>query len=121
MKNSSPPFIQPHEVRMFREENREEAARLWHSPREGKPLAIFLYRRATDAGGDGHLYVALPVGWGVTQDGHQVLIETTHITDFKQGEEIAFWIPDTDIEKTLSLVFDCLGKIPVAGVSRPTK
>jgi hypothetical protein len=68
-----PPIIKTHEVRLFRAEEKEEAGRFWHAPRSGNPLAIFLYADAT-MNNYGYLYVAFPIGWGITENGHKAII-----------------------------------------------
>ncbi len=111
---NKPPIVEAHEVRLFRVEEKDEAARFWSAPRDGKPLALFMYAEAA-MNNHGHLYVAFPVGWGLTEKGHQAVIAAGRVSAFRQGIEIFVWISDAQIEKVISIIFDNLGELPGIG------
>lgn len=56
------------------------------SPPLPKPLALFVHAEA-EKNNYGHLYVAFPLGWGLTKKGHQAVIEAGHVSEFRQGVE----------------------------------
>lgn len=56
----------------------------------------------------GTLYVGMPENYGISEIGHNAIKARFHIAVFRQREQIAFGLKDTEIEDACELLFDAI-------------
>lgn len=73
---------------------------------QGRVAAAFLYadHLGTNQHGWGTLFTCMPAGTGITLACHDAVKSRFHVQVFVQGEQIALWLKDVDVEVACQLL-----------------
>lgn len=103
-------------VQLFQPSDKNAAGTWLHEQRRlGLIAAVFLYATPSEASEHcwGTLFSCMPMDTGITLACHESLKKDYHVQVFVQGEQMALWLKDTDIEHACKLLAG--GILPVHG------